>query len=119
MTSVNDDIVPAFNTPKNKYNLGLSARDIPVGSRRNTLGFNVNFKWIEGFIFEGSPQFTGFVPTYSLVDAQINYNLPKYYLTLKGGASNILNNKQFQTYGGPRIGRMAYLTITYDFKTKI
>jgi iron complex outermembrane receptor protein len=119
VTSVNDDIVPAFNTPKNKYNLGLSARDIPVGSRRNTLGFNVNFKWIEGFIFEGSPQFTGFVPTYTLVDAQINYNLPKYYLTLKGGASNILNNKQFQTYGGPRIGRMAYLTITYDFKSKI
>ncbi|MBK8548207.1 MAG: TonB-dependent receptor [Saprospiraceae bacterium] len=119
VTSVNDDIVPAFNTPKNKYNLGLSARDIPVGSRRNTLGFNVNFKWIEGFIFEGSPQFTGFVPTYSLVDAQINYNLPKYYLTLKGGASNILNNKQFQTYGCPRIGRIAYLTITYDFKSKI
>jgi hypothetical protein len=45
--------------------------------------------------------------------------MPKLNLTVKAGASNALNNKQFQTYGGPRIGRMAYLTITYDFKSKI
>ncbi|MBK9736694.1 MAG: TonB-dependent receptor [Saprospiraceae bacterium] len=118
VTNVNDDIIPAFNTPKNKYNLGFSGRDIPLGPGKNTLGFNVNYKWIEGFIFEGSPQFTGLVPTYTLVDAQLNYTLPKQNLTVKLGASNILNNLQFQTYGGPRIGRMAYLTITYDFKFK-
>jgi outer membrane receptor protein involved in Fe transport len=119
VTNVNDDIIPAFNTPKNKYNLGFSGRDIPMGSGKNTLGFNVNYKWIQGFIFEGSPQFTGLVPTYDLVDAQVNYTLPKQNLTIKMGASNLLNNLQFQTYGGPRIGRMAYLTITYDFKSKI
>lgn len=119
ITNVNDDIVPAFNTPRNKYNLGISGRDIPLGSGKNTLGFNVNYKWIQGFIFEGSPQFTGLVPSYDLVDAQVNYSIPKLNLTLKTGASNILDNRQFQTYGGPRIGRMAYLTITYDFKSKI
>ena len=118
VTNVNDDIVPAFNTPRNKYNIGISGRDIPI-SGINTLGFNVNYKWIEGFIFEGSPQFTGLVPTYDLVDAQVNYTLPKQNLTVKVGASNLLNNLQFQTYGGPRIGRMAYLTVTYDFKSKI
>lgn len=118
VTDVQDNIVPAFNTPKNKYNVGISARDIPVNGR-NTLGFNVNYKWIQGFIFEGSPQFTGLIPDYDLVDVQVNYNLPKQNLTVKAGASNALNNKQFQTYGGPRIGRMAYLTITYDFKSKI
>jgi iron complex outermembrane receptor protein len=32
VTQVDDDIVPAFNTPKNKYNIGISGRDIPVGS---------------------------------------------------------------------------------------
>lgn len=118
ITKTNDDIVPAFNTPKNKYNLGVSGRDIPVGPGKNSLGFNLNYKWIEGFIFEGSPQFTGKVPTYTLVDAQVNYSFPKHNLVLKTGASNILNNKQFQTYGGPRIGRMAYITLTYDFKYK-
>ena len=29
------------------------------------------------------------------------------------------NNKVFQTYGGPRIGRMAYFSILYDFTKKI
>lgn len=118
VTNIDDDIIPAFNTPRNKYNIGISGRDIPI-SGINTLGFNVNYKWIEGFIFEGSPQFTGLVPTYDLVDAQVNYTLPKQNLTVKVGASNLLNNLQFQTYGGPRIGRMAYLTVTYDFKSKI
>ncbi|MBC7884268.1 MAG: TonB-dependent receptor [Saprospiraceae bacterium] len=119
VTNVSDPIVPAFNTPKHKYNFGLSARDIPVGVGKNTFGFNVNYKWIQGFTFEGSPQFTGIVPDYDLVDAQVNYTMPKLNLTIKTGASNALNNKQFQTYGGPRIGRMAYISLTYDFKSKI
>lgn len=119
ITKVSDDIVPAFNTPKHKYNLGISGRDIPLWGSRNTLGFNVNYKWIEGFEFEGSPQFTGYIPTYDLMDAQINYTLVNQNLVFKLGASNALNNKQFQTYGGPRIGRMAYFSITYDFKQKI
>lgn len=118
VTQVNDDIVPAFNTPRNKFNIGVSGRDIPFGPGGNAVGFNINYKWIEGFLFEGSPQFTGLVPTYTLVDAQVNYNLPKLNLTLKVGASNILNNLQFQTYGGPRIGRMGYISLTYDFKSK-
>jgi iron complex outermembrane receptor protein len=119
ITQVDDDIVPAFNTPRNKYNIGVSGRDIPLGEGKNVLGFNLNYKWIQSFTFEGSPQFTGLIPTYDLVDAQVNYTIPKYHLVVKLGASNALNNKQFQTYGGPRIGRMAYLTITYDFKSKI
>ncbi len=119
VTKVDDDIVPAFNTPKHKYNVGISGREIPLGSGVNTLGFNVNYKWIQGFTFEGSPQFTGYIPTYDLVDAQINYTLSRQNLVFKLGASNLLNNKQFQTYGGPRIGRMAYFSITYDFRKKI
>lgn len=119
VTKVDDDIVPAFNTPKNKYNIGISGRDIPVGHGLNTLGFNLNYKWIQSFVFEGSPQFTGTIPTYDLVDAQVNYTLTKQNLVFKLGASNLLNNKKFQTYGGPAIGRMGYLSITYDFREKI
>lgn len=117
-TKSEDPIVPAFNTPKHKYNLSITSRDIPMGGQ-NTLGFNVNYKWIQGFVFEGSPQFTGNIPTYNLLDAQVNYTIKKINTTFKVGASNVLNNKQFQTYGGPRIGRMAYISATYDFKKKI
>ena len=116
-----DPIIPAFNTPEHKYNIGFSGRDVPIrigGLRLNNFGFNVNFKWIEGFLFEGSPQFTGFVPTYSLLDAQINYEFPKLNTTLKIGASNLLDNEQFQTYGGPRVGRLAYASLSYEFKKR-
>ena len=117
-TIIEDPIIPAFNTPEHKFNIGISGRDIkiPIGNTRlNGFGFNVNYKWVEGFLFEGSPQFTGFVPTYDLLDAQINLKVKKINTTFKIGASNLLNNKQFQTYGGPKIGRLAYFSIRYDF----
>jgi len=119
ITDVKDNIVPAFNTPKNKYNIGISGRDIQISKNKNTFGFNINYKWVQGFLFEGSPQFTGLIPSYDLLDAQINYTILKLNTVIKLGASNLLNNMQFQTYGGPRIGRMGYLSITYDFKSKI
>ncbi len=103
-----DPIIPAFNTPQHKFNIGVT------GSEIKKFGFNVNFKWIEGFLYEGSPQFTGIVPTYYLLDAQINRKVPKINAIFKFGVSNILNRKQFQVYGGPRVGRMAYISVTID-----
>lgn len=114
----NDPIIPAFNTPEHKFNVGISGRDIVLKLGNATIknwGFNINYKWIQGFLFEGSPQFTGFVPTYDLLDAQINYKEPKWFTTFKLGATNLLNNKQFQTYGGPRIGRLAYFSVLFEF----
>lgn len=116
---VDDPIIPAFNTPEHKYNVSLSGRDIVLqmgDTKIRNFGFNVNYRWVSTFVFEGSPQFTGTIPAYGLIDAQINYTIPKLKLTLKTGASNIANNKVFQTYGGPRIGRMAYISLLYDFK---
>lgn len=116
-----DPIIPAFNTPEHKFNIGISGREITAkawGVSLRNWGFNVNYKWIQGFIFEGSPQFSGSIPTYSLVDAQINKFLPKINCTLKLGASNLLNNKVYQVYGGPRVGRMAYFSILYEFSKR-
>ncbi len=117
ITQETDPIVPAFNTPEHKYNLSFSGRGIPVKSFKSGVnaGFMINYKWIENFIFEGSPQFTGQIPSYTLLDAQMNMNFPKLNSTFKLGASNLLNNKRFQTYGGPRIGRMAYVSWVYDW----
>lgn len=120
-TVTDDPIIPAFNTPEHKYNIGVSGRDIELNLGIFTLkdfGFNVNYKWIDTFIFEGSPQFTGIIPQYDLLDAQINWRAPKLNTTFKLGASNILNNETFQTYGGPRIGRLAYFSVLYDFEKK-
>ncbi len=116
-TASKDSIIPAYNTPENKFNVGISGRDMTIGKLQH-FGFNFNYKWIQGFLYEGSPQFTGQVPTYDLLDGQVNFGFPKINTTLKIGASNILNKLQFQTYGGPRIGRMAYISLLYDFVKK-
>ncbi len=120
LTKVDEDdpIIPAYNTPKHKYNLGISGRninffDVDVLKK---VGFSINYKWVEGFQYEGSPQFTGFVPTYDLLDAQISVDVERLNTTIKIGASNILNNEHYETYGGPDIGRLAYISLLYDFK---
>ncbi|MFN0202526.1 MAG: carboxypeptidase-like regulatory domain-containing protein [Bacteroidia bacterium] len=113
----NDPLIPAFNTPEHKFNLGVSMRDANIKIGKIHLqhwGFSVNYKWIQGFVFEGSPQFTGTVPTYSLLDAQVNKIVPKIHTTFKLGGSNLLNNKQFQVYGGPRVGRLIYFQVVVD-----
>lgn len=112
-----DPIIPAYNTPEHKFNIGFRGRDISI-KKFNGFGFNINYKWIEGFIYEGSPQFTGSVPTYGLLDAQINKRIEKANLTVKIGASNLLNNQVLQVYGGPFVGRMIYTSISFDWKDK-
>jgi outer membrane cobalamin receptor len=108
---INDPIIPAYNTPEHKFNIGLSGKEINFNKIKN-IGFNINYKWIDGFIFEGSPQFTGQVPSYGLLDLQVTKSLSK--LSVKLGGSNILNNKVLQVYGGPYIGRMAYISLLLE-----
>lgn len=116
-TQSDDPIIPAFNTPEHKFNLGLSGRNIPLrfaGDGIKDIGASVNYKWVDRFIFEGSPQFTGPIPSYGLLDAQFNLTVTNLNTTIKVGASNLLNNEVFQVYGGPRIGRLAYVSATYN-----
>ena len=118
-TATEDPIIPAFNTPEHKYNIGVAGRDIPLFSRGvEQVGFNVTYKWIDGFLFEGSPQFTGFVESYALLDAQVNFTVDAINTTFKLGASNILDNQVFQVYGGPNIGRLAYVSATYNLQRR-
>jgi iron complex outermembrane receptor protein len=113
-TNEDDPIIPAFNTPEHKFNLGITARGLDAGDK-NTWGFGVNYRWVQQFVFEGSPQFTGGIPQYDLVDAQINLYVDQINTTFKVGGSNLLSNQHIETYGGPQVGRLAYVSILYDF----
>jgi iron complex outermembrane receptor protein len=118
-TQSDDPIIPAFNTPEHKYNLSFSGRELTIPFLRiKDIGFNITYKWIQGFLFEGSPQFTGFIDSYNMVDAMISYGLPKHNLSFKLGSSNILNNQVFQVYGGPRVGRLSYFSVLFDLENK-
>jgi outer membrane receptor protein involved in Fe transport len=109
-----DPIIPAFNTPLHKYNVGLNARELfksPAGS----WGYSMNFKWVDKYFWEGSPQFTGPVRSFTVMDAQLNFTWVKAKTNFKVGCSNLLDNRHIEAYGGPMIGRMAYFTILYEW----
>ena len=76
--------------------------------------FSINYKWVQGFLYEGSPQFTGFIPTYDLVDLQLSKEIIDLGATVKIGATNIFNNLHYEVYGGPYIGRMTYCSILFN-----
>ncbi|MEY2774639.1 MAG: hypothetical protein RLZZ275_986, partial [Bacteroidota bacterium] len=113
VTDEDDPIIPAFNTPKHKYNLGFGLRELDF-VKGSLWGCSLNYKWIQGFVFEGSPQFTGFVPTYDLLDAQVSVTVPAWNTTFKVGGSNLLENIHIETYGGPFVGRLIYGSLVFD-----
>ena len=137
LRGTDDPIVPAFNTPKHKFNLGFSGREcrLPFTDKKQ-FGFGISYKWIQSFQFTGSPQFTGFIPSYDMLDAQVNYVFPKQYLTVKIGGSNLMgfaplfrdnednklktmfNNRNSQVYGGPSVGRLVYLSLLFEIPGK-
>ena len=139
ISGADDPIIPAFNTPLNKFNAGFNARGrkIPFTVLKR-LSYGLNWKYVEGYTFEGSPQFTGPIPSYDMVDAQVSVTLPKQHLSVKLGASNLFgllplwdkavpsgdrldrswNNDVYLVYGGPQIGRLAYLQIAYEISTR-
>lgn len=107
-----DPLIPAFNTPEHKFNIGMTVRDL------KNWGFSMNYKWIDGFLFEGSPQFSGFIDSYNMVDAQVSRYLPEMFTTLKLGASNVLDNKHYEIYGGPLVGRVVYFCILVELSER-
>lgn len=100
-----------FNTPEHKYNLSFGNRKLT-----DKLGFNISYRWQEAFEWQSS--FTvpanGTVPSYSTLDAQVSYKLTGMKSVLKVGGSNIMNQKYIQSLGGPNIGALYYVSLTFD-----
>ncbi len=97
-----------FNTPEHKFNLNFGNRKLI-----DNLGFNLTYRWQESFIWESSFAI-GEVPSYSTVDLQFSYKMSKLKSVLKVGGSNILNEYYIQSLGGPNIGAIYYVSVTFD-----
>jgi len=103
-----DPLIPAFNTPEHKFNLRFSGNDVTVlGVPHWNWGFT--FRWVGGYTFESSPQFTGRIPAQYFLNAQITKTFPKLRSLVKVGGSNLLNRTQNGLYGGPNVGRFVYV----------
>ena len=98
-----------YNTPKHKYNVGA------YGELAKRFSYSVNYRWAEGHLFE-SPFAAGQLGSYTSLDAQVGYQLPRLHTTLQAGGSNLANARNIQVYGGPQIGRLVYAGLSLDLK---
>lgn len=108
----NPDQVAAFNTPEWKFNLTVGNRSL----YRN-LGFSLAYRWSDEYVWQSS-FIAGIndavIPSYATLDAQISYKMLPIKSILKIGGSNITNNRIRTVYGGPFIGALYYVSITFD-----
>lgn len=109
-SDLDDPIIPGFNTPEHKMNLGVKGRNVWKG-----LGFAANFQWVDGFDWE-STFGDGKVPSYHTLDLSLSYEVPKWFSTFRVGASNVYNQRRIEAYGSPTIGAMVYGSILVDIK---
>jgi outer membrane receptor protein involved in Fe transport len=106
---LNDEgFISEFNTPEHKINVTFGNRKVI-----DNLGFNIAFRWQEGFEWQSSFA-RGDVPSYSTLDAQVSLKLPKIKSVLKVGGANLLDDTYNTSLGGPNIGAIYYVSLTYD-----
>jgi outer membrane receptor protein involved in Fe transport len=100
-----DQLVP--NTPSKKATFGLSY----VGSQ----GFDadVSLRLVDGYQWAAGV-FQGYVPAGELLNLSAGYRVNNY-LRIHGTATNVLDQKRFQLYGGSVIGRRVLGGITANF----
>ena len=106
--AVKDVFVTGFNTPAWSTNVSLSNRQIA-----KNLSFSIAYKWQESFLWE-SPLVTGQVDAINTFDAQTTYKIPSAKASIKVGGTNIFNKRYIQYAGGPTLGGLYYVALTFD-----
>ncbi len=97
-----------FNTPEHKFNVTFGNRKIT-----ENLGFNVAYRWQDAFLWEATFA-QGEVPAVGVFDAQVSYKLKGMKSVIKLGGSDLFNTRYVLNYGGPTLGAIYYLSVTFD-----
>ena len=103
-----ENFLNEYNTPEHKANISFSNRNVI-----DNLGFNVTYRWQNEF-FWGATFGSGDVPAIGTLDAQVSYKLSGMRSILKLGGSNLFNTRHVLSYGGPTLGAIYYVSLTFD-----
>ena len=106
-----------FNSPKYRFNVGFSNRDI----NRTGWGFGLTFRHQTEFLWNGSigtpaVNIGGYsmIPAYSTFDAQVSKKIPAIKSIVKLGGTNIGNKLYTTSWGNPSVGGMYYVSLLFD-----
>ncbi|MEM7104979.1 MAG: TonB-dependent receptor [Bacteroidota bacterium] len=107
--SADPNLIPGFNTPEHRINLKIGNRNIAD----TNISFMLNWRWLDNYRWEASFG-NGDVDSYSVLDAQISYDIPNANTTIKLGGSNILNQSYRQAFGAAPVGAQYFISLTYN-----
>ncbi|MBC3758313.1 TonB-dependent receptor [Hyunsoonleella sp. SJ7] len=102
--AANPDFQTNFNTPEHKFKATFGNTDL-----FKNFGFNVAWRWSDNYVWEAT-FLTADVPAYHVLDAQINFRVPKIKSQFKAGATNLLGDEYFTAAGTGRIGSQYYVS---------
>jgi iron complex outermembrane receptor protein len=102
------DFQASFNTPRNRFSVGVNNRRIT-----KNVGFNVNYRYQQDFLWQSSYGI-GNIPHYGVVDAQVSYKVPSIKTMFKIGGTNIGGGDYRTNIGSPFIGQQYYISVTFD-----
>lgn len=97
-----------FNTPKHRMKASFGNEKL-----FKNFGFNISGRWNDSYLWQ-SAMVDGMVDSATVVDAQINYNIPSLKSTLKIGASNIGGKEYTQVLGAGLIGQQYFASWTIN-----
>lgn len=100
-----------FNTPNNRFSVGIGNRKVA-----KNLGFNINYRWQEDFVWISSfgNNLPAVIPSFGVLDAQVNYKVSAIKSMIKIGATNLGGGDYRTNLGSPFVGQQYYISITFD-----
>ena len=97
-----------FNTPKHRVKASIGNEKL-----FENFGFNASIRWNNEYLWE-STMVDGMIEAATVVDAQINYSIPKIKSLLKVGATNIGGKDYTQVLGAGAIGQQYFISWTIN-----
>ncbi len=102
------DFEPSFNTPEHKFKLQIGHPEL-----FKNFGFNVNFRWQDKFLWQ-STFHDAIIDARTVLDAQVNYTIPKLKSVIKLGGTNLTGEEYYSAPGVGLIGSMYYVSLTIN-----
>jgi outer membrane receptor protein involved in Fe transport len=97
-----------FNTPNHKVKASFGNTEL-----FKNFGFNVNYRWSDTYFWQATFA-DGDLPSFTVLDAQINFSVPDIKSIFKVGGSNILGDEYFSAVGTGGVGSIFYVSWTIN-----
>jgi outer membrane receptor protein involved in Fe transport len=104
--SLDESFEAGFNTPKHKVKASIGNEKL-----FKNIGFNVSGRWNSEYLWQ-STMVDGMIPSATVFDAQVSYNVPSMKSAFKIGAANLGGKEYFQVLGAGLIGQQIFASWT-------